>query len=63
MPYLGMYDNALPFIPPGRVRRDEVRGYPTNFSAMSDTSVRLLTTRGEQLTRVVLDWHCPDLLR
>lgn len=63
MPYLGMNDHALPHRPPDLVTRDQVRGYPTNFSAMSPEHLRLLSTRGEQLTRLVLDWHCPEILR
>jgi NTE family protein len=63
MPYLGMNDHALPHRPPDLVTRDQVRGYPTNFSAMSPEHLRLLSTRGEQLTRLLLDWHCPEILR
>lgn len=59
--YLGQQDQALPLQPAGLVRRDEVFGYPTNFAAMSEESIRRITSRGEQLTRVLIDHYCPEL--
>jgi NTE family protein len=59
--YLGQQDHALPIQPAGLVRREEVFGYPTNFAAMSEESIRRITIRGEQLTRVLIDHYCPEL--
>ena len=59
--YLGQQDNALPIQPAGLVRREEVFGCPTNFAAMSEESIRRITSRGEQLTRVLIDHYCPEL--
>lgn len=61
LPYLGQQEKALPFLPPDLVRRDEVLGYPTNFAAMPEKYIRLLTQRGEQLTRLLLSHYCPEL--
>lgn len=61
LPLLGMHDTALPLRPPDLVPRDAVVGYPTNLSAMTDENLALLTTRGEQLTRLVIDLHCPEI--
>ena len=61
LPYLGQQDRALPIQPPDLVRRDEVFGYPTNFAAMSEESIRRITRRGEQLTRILLNHYCPEL--
>ncbi len=61
MPYLGQDDDRLPWKPPELVSRREVVDYPTNFDPMSDDSIRLLATRGEQLTRVLLAQYMPDL--
>lgn len=62
LPLLGMHDTALPLRPPDLVSRDAVVGYPTNLSAMTDENLALLTTRGEQLTRLVIDLHCPEIV-
>lgn len=62
MVFLGQQDERLPFVPPDLVRREEVVDYPTDFSAMSAEDLRALTTRGEQLTRFLLPYYCPELL-
>lgn len=54
MPYLGQDDARLPWRPPDLVARKDVVDYPTNFDPMSDENIHLLTSRGEQLTRVLL---------
>ncbi|MEY2512743.1 MAG: hypothetical protein QOJ89_101 [bacterium] len=61
MPYLDQHDHTLPAILPDLVRRDQVPRYPTDFAAMSDTTLTLLTTRGEQLTRILIERYSPDL--
>lgn len=59
--YLGQIDRALPVLPPDLVRREEVYKYPTDFSPMSDRDIDLLTARGEQLTRLLINRYCPEL--
>jgi NTE family protein len=61
LPYLGQQDGALPLLPPDLVRRDEVLGYPTNFAAMHEKDIWRLSSRGEQLTRILLSHYCPEL--
>lgn len=62
LPYLDQVDERLAFPPPDLVRRDEVAGYPTNFSAMPTEWIEKLSKRGEQLTLAVIREHAPDLL-
>ena len=59
--YLGQQDNALPWVPAGLPRRDEVRDYPTNFAAMSAEDMDRLSLRGELLTRFLVAYYHPDL--
>ena len=59
--YLGQQDNALPWVPAGLPRRDEVRDYPTDFAAMSTEDVDRLALRGELLTRLLVAYYLPDL--
>lgn len=61
LPFLGMNDRALPLRPPELVPRAAVAGYPTNFAAMTDESLSLLTLRGEQLVRLTIEAHCPEI--
>jgi NTE family protein len=56
-----MQDHKLPAPVNDYVPRAAVVGYPTNFAAMSREDLRLLTSRGEQLTRVLLTRYCPQL--
>lgn len=58
---LGMLDHNLPIPPPDLVPRERVAGYPTNFSAMTEDDLHALTLRGEQLTRLVIEHHCPEI--
>ncbi len=59
--YLGMRDERLPVRVPDLVPRDRVAGYPTNFARMSSDDLDALTTRGEQLTRMLIEFYCPAL--
>lgn len=61
MPYLGQQDHRLPWAPPDLVPRAAVADYPTNFKAMSKDDLKSLTTRGEQLTRLLVERWCPEL--
>jgi len=59
--YLGMRDSSLPIEVPDLVSRSRVAAYPTDFSPMSLENLNALTTRGEQLTRVLISSYCPEL--
>lgn len=59
--YLGQQDNALPWVPAGLPRRNEVRDYPTDFAAMSTEDIDRLALRGELLTRLLLAYYLPEL--
>lgn len=59
--YLGMSDRNLPVTLADLVPRETVVGYPTDFAPMAPRYIRLLSLRGEQLTRLVIDHHCPDI--
>jgi NTE family protein len=59
--YLGQQDSALPFVPPDLVKRDAVFGYPTDFAAMRSADIERISMRGEQLTRMLLAYYCPEL--
>lgn len=59
--YLATQDQNLPRPVADLVGRDEVIGYPTNFAAMRADDLRRLTTRGEQLTRSLVSYYCPEL--
>jgi NTE family protein len=61
MPFLGMQDQNLPLQPPDLITRDQVIGYPTDFSPMPEEMLGLLTARGEQLTRLLIEHHCPEI--
>ena len=52
---------AVGYSLPDLVTRDQVFGYPTNFAAMSEENINLLSQRGEQLTRMLLAYYCPEL--
>lgn len=61
MAYLGQEDAKLPAPPPDLVPRSAVREYPTDFAAMSEDSIGLLATRGEQLTRLLISRYLADI--
>lgn len=62
MPYLGMSDEALPWKPSGLITRRDVIRYPTDFAAVSEEWIDKLSTRGEQLTRVLASHYLSELL-
>lgn len=61
LPYLGTKDESLQRdanvgnLPQDFVTRDQVMGYPTDFRAMSEVDLELISRRGEQLTNLLLD--------
>jgi integrative and conjugative element protein (TIGR02256 family) len=65
LPYLGMRDESLErdpavgALPSDFVRRERVIGYPTDFRAMSDEDFNRLSSRGEQLTNLLIDAYWP----
>ncbi len=59
--YLGQIDDRLPYLPADLIPRDRVANYPTDFSPMPSTDIDALTQRGEQLTRILVDFYCPEL--
>ena len=59
--YLGQADGRLPWAPPDLVPRAAVVDYPTDFAAMSDTDIDLLSNRGEQLTRLLIAHYIPSI--
>lgn len=61
MIYLGQQDRRLPFVPADLVLRDQVRDYPTDFARMSSRNLDLLSTRGEQLTHLIVEHYLRDL--
>lgn len=61
MVYLGQQDAKLPWTPADFVTRAQVKDYPTNFSPMAEENLRLLTTRGEQLTHIIVERYLADL--
>jgi NTE family protein len=61
--YLGQNDQALPVLPPDLVRREAVRDYPTDYAAMSDGDIELITRRGERLTRLLVSHYLSGLQR
>jgi predicted acylesterase/phospholipase RssA len=61
MPYLGQLDRSLPWRPAELTPREAVADYPTDFAAMGQDALDLLAGRGEQLTRLLIEAHCPQL--
>lgn len=61
LPYLGQQDEKLPSPPPDLVSRNETYYYPTDFSPMLKEDIRKLSTRGEQLTRNLIETYYPDI--
>jgi NTE family protein len=53
-PYLGQADHRLACAPPDLISCEEVAGYPTDFSAMSEEWIDKLVKRGEQVTHALL---------
>jgi NTE family protein len=61
LPYLGQRDDKLVGAPPDLVGREAVMNYGTNFRAMDDVWLTKLSTRGRQLTELLVPRHCPGL--
>lgn len=61
LPYLGQNDGALPCPPKNLVPRDATFDYPTDFDPINQDDLDLLTLRGEQLTRNLIETYHPDL--
>ena len=62
LPFLGQNDDRLrAIVPPDLVPREEVLHYPTNFSRMRDDDIERISRRGEQLTRMLIEAHAPEI--
>lgn len=59
--YLGMPDARLPIPIADLVGRQEPATYPTNFARMAREDLNAIATRGEQLTRALVEFYCPVL--
>lgn len=57
LPYLDQNDAALACPPSDLIARDRVKNYPTDFSPMPEEMIRLLSGRGEQVTKAIIDEH------
>jgi len=60
LPYLGQADKNLSDPPPDLVTAERVAAYPTNFNAMPEVWIDLLSLRGEQLTTALIEEHWPE---
>ena len=60
--YLGMSDERVPIPVADLVPVTKIQKYPTDFKGMADTDMQLITTRGEQLTRMLIGHYCPKLM-
>lgn len=61
LPYLGQIDERLPYVPEDLVKRNQTFDYPTDFSSMKDHDIQCIGQRGEQLTRILYDYHQPEV--
>ncbi|MGO8049820.1 patatin-like phospholipase family protein [Rhizobium leguminosarum] len=61
MIYLGQQDSRLPFRSHDLTSREEVKDYPTDFAPMSTKNMELLTSRGEQLTHIIVDRYLANI--
>lgn len=61
LPYLGQNDNALPCPPSDLVPRHATLDYPTDFNPMPQGALNLISMRGEQLTRSLIETYHPEL--
>jgi NTE family protein len=59
--YLGQIDNRVPDAPKDLVKREDVFEYPTDFRAMALEDINRIARRGEQLTRTLVAYYCPQL--
>lgn len=61
--YLGQQDSKLLNLPEDFIHREQVASYPTDFAPMTEQDIVLLSSRGEQLTRLHLDRYGEKLFR
>jgi NTE family protein len=61
LPYLGQDDGRLKYPPRDLITREQSYSYPTDFNAMGEEWIELLSRRGEQLTRALIQEHSPEL--
>jgi predicted acylesterase/phospholipase RssA len=59
--YLATRDERLPLQPADLVPRAAVVHYPTDFARMTPENLHLIATRGEQLTRILIEHYCSQL--
>jgi len=59
--YLATRDERLPLPLADLIPRDAVAHYRTDFGRMSPESLQLIATRGEQVTRILIEHYCPQL--
>jgi len=60
-PYLATRDERLPLRFADLVPREAVVHYPTDFARMTPENLHLIATRGEQLTRILIEHYAPQL--
>ncbi|MDW5327184.1 hypothetical protein [Plantactinospora sp. KLBMP9567] len=56
-----MDDSRLPIPIADLVERGQVAAYPTNFARMAPADLQAVAIRGEQLTRTLIEFYCPQL--
>ncbi len=59
--YLGQIDERVPYAPADLIKREEVFEYPTDFGPMNGREIDRISKRGEQLTRTLIAYYCPEL--
>jgi len=57
LPYLDQDDGRLACPPPDLVPRERVADYPTDFAAMPNEMIDLISRRGEQVTAALIEEH------
>lgn len=62
MIYLGQQDEQLPWSPPNLIPRNQVKDYPTDFAPMSERDLKMLASRGEQLTQIIVDRYLTSII-
>jgi NTE family protein len=60
-PYLATRDERLSLPLADLVPREAVVHYPTDFARVTRENLHLVATRGEQLTRILIERYCPQL--
>ena len=62
LPYLGQNDRHLRCPPADLVTREDTRGYPPDFSALSPALIERLSRRLPQLTKALIAEHAPGMM-